>query len=121
MEAIYTGNPSSEGLWMEIENHSGCYLWNPNPGDDETVRWSGECSEGFAEGRGEVTWSSNAIEAGLFQGGQREGFHVISRPTGRRDEGPYVDGEQHGVWTYFDENGRELGTITYEHGRRAGG
>ena len=59
--------------------------------------------------------------SGVNQGGKPEGFSVISDSDGSRSEGPYLDGEQHGVWTYFDEKGRELGTITYEHGRRAGG
>ena len=45
---ICTGSASSEGCWMEISNQPGCYLWNPFPQDDETVSWSGDCSEGFA-------------------------------------------------------------------------
>ena len=110
---------------MKIENHPGCYLWNPFPVDNETVSWSGECSGGFAQGRGEETWYQNGevsfTVSGVNQGGKPEGFSVISDSDGSRSEGPYLDGEQHGVWTYFDENGRELGTITYEHGRRAGG
>ena len=40
---------------------------------------------------------------------------------GSRSKGSYVDGERHGVWTYFDENGREPGTITFDNGRRVGG
>ena len=56
---ICTGRVSSEGCWMEISNHAGCYLWNPNPADGSTVNWSGECLEGFAEGGGEATWHWN--------------------------------------------------------------
>ena len=50
---ICTGRASSEGCWMEISNQRGCYLWNPAPADDETVTWTGECSEGICpwEGR----------------------------------------------------------------------
>ena len=124
-EAIYTGNASSEGLWMEIENHPGCYLWNPFPVDNETVSWSGECSGGFAQGRGETTWYQNdevsETDVGLRQGGLSEGFWVISDPDGSRSEGSFVDGLRHGVWTYFDEDGGELGTITWDNGRRVGG
>ena len=105
----------------------GCreVLWNPFPVDNETVNWSGECSQGFAEGRGETTWylndEVNVIDSGLRQGGKSEGFTVIRYPDGSRDEGSFVDNLLHGVWTYFDENGREPSTITFDNGRRVGG
>ena len=124
-EEICTGDYSPEGCWMEITNLPGCYLWNPFPADDETVMWSGECSEGFAHGRGETTWYQNdevsETDVGLRQGGLSEGFWVISDPDGSRSEGSFVDGLRHGVWTYFDEDGGELGTITWDNGRRVGG
>ena len=105
---ICTGRASSEGCWAEISNHPGCYLWNPGPQDGFTANWSGECSEGFAEGRGEITWSWNdgsATETGLLQGGRREGFHVIIWEQGDvgREEGPYVNDERHGTWTIFHQ------------------
>ena len=87
---ICTGRASSEGCWAEISNHPGCYLWNPGPRDGFSANWSGECSEGFAEGLGEVGWQwndSSSIESGLLQGGQREGFHVINWSSGDRSEG----------------------------------
>ena len=58
---ICTGSASSEGCWMGVFNHPGCYLWNPYPADDETVSWSGECSSSFAEGRGETSWYENGV------------------------------------------------------------
>ena len=100
-------------------------MWNPFPADDETVTWSGECSAGFAHGRGETTWYQNdevsETDGGLRQGGLSEGFWVISDPDGSRSEGSFVDGLRHGVWTYSDEDGGELGTITWDNGRRVGG
>ena len=41
---------------MELADRPGCYLWNPAPQDNETVDWSGECSNGFAQGNGRVNW-----------------------------------------------------------------
>ena len=107
---ICTGRASSEGCWAEISNHAGCYLWNPGPRDGFSANWSGECSEGFAEGRGEVTWSWNdgsSTETGLLQGGRREGFRVIIWGSGTREEGPYVNGVSHGTWTIFHPEGRD--------------
>ena len=119
---ICTGRASSEGCWAEISNHPGCYLWNPGPREGFSANWSGECSEGFAEGRGEVTWQWNdgsSIESGLLQGGQREGFHVINWSSGDRSEGSYMNGELHGTWTLIWEDGtRDVGP--YVNGERHG-
>ncbi len=122
---ICTGDYSPEGCWMGIANHPGCYLWNPFPQDDEIVTWSGGCSEGYAQGSGETTWYQSdqvsEIDVGLRQKGRSEGFWVITDPDGSRSEGSFADGLRHGVWTYFDANGRELRTVTWRNGRRVGG
>ena len=126
---ICTGRASSEGCWAEISNHPGCYLWNPGLQEDSSANWSGECSEGFAEGRGEVTWSWNdgsATETGLLQGGRREGFHVIIRGRAGddnvvREEGSYVNDELHGTWIGYDASGNVVGTLRYENGELVSG
>ena len=119
---ICTGSASSEGCWAEIFNHPGCYLWNPGPREGFSANWSGECVEGFAEGRGEIAWSWNdgsSTETGLLQGGQREGFHVIDWSSGDRSEGSYMNGERHGTWTLIWEDGtRDVGP--YVAGERHG-
>ena len=116
-EEICRGVYSPDGCWMEIANHPGCYLWNPFPVDNETVRWSGQCSEGFALGSGEVTWYENGevsqTVAGLKRRGESEGFTVIRDADGSRSEGTFLDDSQHGVWTYFDQDGQEMFTIGY--------
>ena len=72
-EGICSGVYSPEGCWMEITNHSGCYLWNPFPVVNETVGWSGQCSEGFAHGSGEVTWYENGEVSQTVSGLKRRG------------------------------------------------
>ena len=128
---ICTGRESSEGCWPEISNHPGCYLWNPGPADGSSANWSGECSEGFAQGRGEITWQwidGNSTWSGLLQDGTREGtwtlFYESRDDNLVREVGPYVDGERHGTWTFFlaesrDHNvAREVGP--YVNGERHG-
>ncbi|MDE2804740.1 MAG: hypothetical protein OXN18_06290 [Gemmatimonadota bacterium] len=108
--AICTGSASSEGCWMEVSNHSGCFLWNPEPRDGVSVIWSGDCSEGFAAGSGDARWQWNdgsAIESGLFQSGKREGFHIVNWSDGQRYEGSYVNGERQGTWTFVWEDGTQ--------------
>ena len=116
-EEICSGDYSPEGCWMEIANHPGCYLWNPFPRDDESVGWSGQCSEAFAHGSGEVTWYENGevsqTVTGLKRRGKSEGITVIRDADGSRSEGAFVDDSPHGVWTYFDQDGQELFTIGY--------
>ena len=119
---ICTGRASSEGCWAEISNHPGCYLWNPGPREGFSVNWSGECSEGLAEGRGEVSWSWNdgsSTETGLLRGGRREGFHVIIWSNSERYEGSYVSGERQGTWTFVWADGtRDVGPMV--NGERHG-
>ena len=116
-EEICSGVYSADGCWMEITNHPGCYLWNPFPVDNETVGWSGHCSEGFAHGNGEVTWYENGevsqTVSGLKRRGKPDGFTVIRDANGSRSEGAFVDDSPHGVWTYFDQDGQEMFTIGY--------
>ena len=106
---ICTGSASSEGCWAEISNHPGCYLWNPAPQAGATVHWSGECLDGFAEGRGEGAWywtDGEATETGVFRRGRRHGLSIEFYDDGVRGEGPYVIGERDGTWTYYLEDGR---------------
>ena len=146
---IYAGVASSEGLWMEISNQPGCYLWNPVPVDDETVHWSGECSQGFAQGDGQIDWyqhgALDAISETRFRDGRRNGPTVFRSADGTLEaEGPYVNGQRHGtwthfyddgsrgvgpfvndqlhgIWTYYDQSGDRLGTQRFENGRRVSG
>ena len=104
-----------------------CYLWNPGPRESAAVNWSGECSGGLADGRGEETWHWNdgsVTGTGMFQDVRREGFHVII--WGRagddnvvREEGSFVNDEPNGTWTGYDASGNVVGMIRF--GRRVSG
>ena len=45
----------AEGVWFPT-NKPNCEIWNPQPQDDETAFWSGECLDGKAHGEGALTW-----------------------------------------------------------------
>ena len=105
---ICTGRESSDGCWMEISNQTGCYLWNPFPKDDETVSWSGDCSEGFPQGDGRVSWyqygALDIIAEGRFRGGRRDGPYMYRSVDGTSSgEGLYMNGERSGRWTFHFE------------------
>ena len=83
---------------MELADRPGCYLWNPAPVDNETVTWSGGCSNGLAQGNGRVNWYENGelnqIEETGFRDGRRDGLNVVR-----------------------DANGNELFRVQYQRGR----
>lgn len=102
---ICTGRASSEGCWMEISNQAEWFLWNPFPLDDEFVRWSGECSNGLAQGVGLTSWYHNSELSQTWESrnvdGRPDGW-AVGRGFGDeafQSEGCYVDGERHGRWT----------------------
>ena len=45
----------AEGSWFPT-NKINCKVWNPQPQNEETAFWSGECSNGKAHGKGGLTW-----------------------------------------------------------------
>ena len=70
-----------------------------------------------------------------FQNGElivaTEGTHVDGESHGpwtifweegdvAREVGPYVNGERHGIWTGYDASGNVVGTARFENGRRVG-
>src|SRR3954468_24544196 len=79
------------GEWV-TDARSTCSVWDPLPVPDETVRWTGECTDGKATGPGVLS---------IFRVGQLV----------ERDEAEFVDGKQtgHGVRHY--PNGRYVGNF----------
>ena len=116
--------PGGSGCWMEMASHPGCYVWNSNPQPDETATWTGECSAGFAQGPGTLTWnhpegsqeheasrrfgqphgpsvvrdSEGWVDEGSHRFGKRHGAWIERAADGAVLEGPYVDGEENGHW-----------------------
>ena len=103
-ESICAGETDST-CWHEIGNIPGCYLWNPQFNEKETVTWSGSCVDGKASGTGHVTWrykvygqSKTGTGEGPYVDGRKHGHWVWRYANGIVDEGPYVDGRKHGHW-----------------------
>ena len=93
--------PEGSACWMELISHPGCYVWNPAPQATETAVWTGECSAGFAQGPGTVSWAYRDDEQeheGNRRYGQPHGESVIRDSDGWVDEGPFRFGKRHGVW-----------------------
>ena len=116
---------SPDSCWMEPADRPGCYLWNPNPRENVTVTWSGECSNGLAQGNGGVNWYQNdeliQIWETRLQDGHRDGPFVQRYGDGALEaEGQHVNGEKYGTWTIFSQDGRDRQGGPYVNGKREG-
>lgn len=86
------------GAWI-ADTSVGCQVWNPHPQPDETIRWSGACANGFAQGHGAAQWFKNGApfetDEGEWLAGRQTGHGSQVWPAGRYD-GELLDGEPHG-------------------------
>jgi len=100
---VVTVVPALAGAWA-TDAKSGCEVWNPNPQLEESVTWSGSCTNGRAEGNGIVHWLKDGAIRETDEGEWHDGRQVRkgtqSWPTGRY-EGELSDGEPngHGILT----------------------
>lgn len=101
--------------WITTTNQP-CKVWNPEPQPDESVTWSGDCTDGFATGKGVLRWTEDGkpdvVFDGEYRNGKRNGHGVLTTPDGEIFDGEYrndkrnghgvlttPDGEKHeGVW-----------------------
>jgi len=85
------------GEW--IADAAGCRIWNPHPQGGESIRWSGTCVSGLAQGSGTLQWLRNNVPYETDEGEWREGRQVGHGtqvwPTGSYD-GELIDGEPDG-------------------------
>jgi hypothetical protein len=86
------------GDWT-ADTSVGCRVWNPNPQPGETVRWSGACVNGLAQGHGAAQWFRNDLpfesDEGEWREGRQSGYGSQVWPLGRYD-GQFADSEPYG-------------------------
>ena len=94
--------------WKETANRRGCHVWDNHLYRNQTVTWSGACSQGVGVGRGTQVWTRNGRSyelTGALVRGKRHGRWVARFANGDVFEGPSVDGERHGRWVERFANG----------------
>ncbi len=100
--ALIFGMPAAmAGGWI-ADVKTGCKVWNPHPSAGETVRWTGPCKNGFAEGKGVLDWlrgsSSYERDEGEWRAGRQMGEGTQSWPGGQY-KGQLSDAMPHGRGT----------------------
>lgn len=115
-----------------IADSRGCKVANPFPQPGESIKWSGECKNGFANGQGVLEWFMDGKPLDVFEGtlelGWAEGKGTLIREGGRYEggwkrsmqdgqgrydnadgswyEGEWKEGQPHGRGQYQTPDGR---------------
>ena len=102
---------------------SRCEVWNPMPQPHETVYWSGECTDGRAQGQGVLTWLLSGKPYGVYVGemkdGKQHGHGTYNFADGSSYVGDFRDGRPNGKGTGTSPDGRKyVGEV--QNGRRHG-
>lgn len=107
-----TSTPSAfaTDTWL-VSTDSGCKIYNPKPQPDESVTWSGDCVDGYAQGYGEMRWYVHSELQGSYVGDWKDG-KMHGKGTMK-----YTDGVEYtGDWQ--DDKRHGNGTITFADGEK---
>lgn len=89
---------------------SDCRAWDQYPDRRKTVRWSGACPNGWANGPGVLSWFYDGRYDGQVEGtlvdGRMEGQARVTWRDGRRLDGNFRDGLVSGQATHVWSDGR---------------
>ena len=116
-----TGKEVEAKCWKALTNQSECHVWNPHVvSQNETVKWSAECSGDLPQGTGTLAWNwswgrpgdgrydgrSITHEAtGQLLDGKKHGQWIERYPDEVVGEGSYVEGERQGPWVFRAKDG----------------
>ena len=118
-EETCAGKPEGTECWKPLSDRPDCHVWDDYLVTAQKVTWSGGCVNGRAQGEGTLRWGGGDgdryTQTGRLQDGKRQGRWDLRESDGSVDEGPYVDGKQHGLRTWRIE-----ATVTGSCARRTG-
>lgn len=124
-----------KATWIQ-DSPTGCKVLNPVPTDGETIKYTGSCKSGFADGEGKVEWfkdgEPNGVSVATWNKGIETG-HVTHTWANGSFDGNYVNGIRQGpakvllndgsqfVGEYKDDKRYGHGVIVRTDGRRLEG
>lgn len=92
-----------------ITDSHGCKVWDSKPAPNESVTWTGGCTDGYASGKGKLTWFVAGRPSGTYegemQGGHYEGQGTQIWSTGSRYDGAWRNDRADGYGTYRSVDG----------------
>ena len=128
---------NAHGRFLDATNRSGCKIWVDQPETGQTVTWSGPCTNGYAEGKGELiskfTHAGEARESryeGTLKRGKTHGHGKARWSNGIVYEGEFRTDKLHGqgkfTWpngdtyegVFRDDKFSGQGVLSFAHGGR---
>jgi hypothetical protein len=92
-----------------IADAKGCKIYNPSPKPNETVKWSGPCKDGVAEGKGVLEYAAGGKAGARYEGtlkrGRFDGRGRLKTADGAVYDGDWVEGAQDGYGEYTGPDG----------------
>ena len=92
-----------------IADKRGCKVANPFPRAGETITWTGDCKNGYADGDGVLQWYLNGKEDDRYEGhlaqGWAEGRGTLYKGDGGKYEGDWQQSMQDGTGRYEAPDG----------------
>ncbi|MBS3913606.1 MAG: hypothetical protein KG003_14450 [Bacteroidetes bacterium] len=92
-----------------IKDQNGIWIWNPNPMEGESVLWHGPVKNGFAEGKGHLTWYYFKRVISTYKGemrlGKPHGHGVYRFADGDIYEGSWENGVRQGFGRHWYSDG----------------
>ncbi|MDB5032645.1 hypothetical protein [Mucilaginibacter sp.] len=83
------------------DSKNGCKIWDVAYAPTHKATWSGNCVEGFASGKGTLTWLIEGKEVARYTGemnkGLQNGYGIFSFNGGKSSKGYFIDGEVTGL------------------------
>jgi hypothetical protein len=104
----------AQGVWAQqedqwISDKRGCKVANPFPQAGETITWSGDCKNGYANGQGVLQWFVNGKPDDRYEGtlsmGWAEGRGVLHKGDGGKYDGEWQHSLQQGMGRYEAPDG----------------
>lgn len=96
------------------DQRTGCNVGTFAPEPGLSVRWSGPCQSGLAEGSGTVEWSKNGVSTGRSDGayhlGLREGQFAVTAPDGTKSVAAFHNGQPAAVFVADPASHCSVGT-----------
>jgi len=79
-----------------IADDRGCKVANPFPQPGESIKWSGSCKNGLADGNGRYDAADGSWYEGEWKEGQPHGYGQYQTPDGRLFSGTWQNGVYEG-------------------------
>ena len=126
VEGTCPKRPGSIGCWTTPTSKPDCYIWITDYPQDRKMDWDGNCSGGFAQGAGHVTWYAPRRQGQVItfkrrrEPGERTGLKSVSLNSDIWvEQGELKDGRKEGHW--LDGRGIDVKAAgSYENGLRTG-